>query len=127
VAETEEDLAAHADVLDCVVMRRALRSAREALVQTVEHVVAHGKTQPHAVYAGAVNYLQLAGVVLCGWQMARAMMVSLDRMAEDPAFHAAKVVTARFYAEAVLPTATSLAHTVIIGGDTIAKAPVDMF
>jgi alkylation response protein AidB-like acyl-CoA dehydrogenase len=127
VAETEEDLAAHADVQDCVVMRKALRTAREALVQTVEHVVGHAKTHPHAVYAGAVNYLQLAGVVLCGWQMARAMMVSLDRMAEDPAFHAAKVVTARFYAESVLTTAVGLAQTVIAGGDTIAQAPVDMF
>jgi alkylation response protein AidB-like acyl-CoA dehydrogenase len=126
VAVTEEDLAAHTEV-DCAVMRRALHTAREALEQTVSHIVANAKTNPQAVYAGAVNYLQLAGVVLCGWQLARAMMVSLDSMDQDPAFHAAKVVTARFYAEAVLPTATGLAHMVIAGGDTIAQAPVDMF
>jgi hypothetical protein len=28
-------------------------------------------SEPKTVYAGAVNYLKLAGV-LCGWQMARA-------------------------------------------------------
>jgi len=126
VAMTEEDLAAHTEV-DCAVMRKALRSAREALEQTVDHIVAHAKSHPRAVYAGAVNYLQLAGVVLCGWQMARAMMVSLDHMAEDPAFHAAKVVTARFYAESVLSGAVGLAQSVIAGGDTIALAPADMF
>jgi alkylation response protein AidB-like acyl-CoA dehydrogenase len=126
VALTEEDLAAHTE-LDCAVMRHSLRSARQALEQTIDHIVAQAKTNPHAVYAGAVNYLQLAGVVLCGWQMARAMMVSLDHMAEDPAFHAAKVVTARFYADAVLSTAIGLAQTVITGGETIAQAPVDMF
>ena len=126
VALTEEDLAAHTE-LDCAVMRHSLRSARQALEQTIDHIVAQAKTKPHAVYAGAVNYLQLAGVVLCGWQMARAMMVSLDHMAEDPAFHAAKVVTARFYADAVLSTAIGLSQTVITGGETIAQAPVDMF
>ena len=126
VALTEEDLAAHTE-LDCAVMRHSLRSARQALEQTIDHIVAQAKTKPHAVYAGAVNYLQLAGVVLCGWQMARAMMVSLDHMAEDPAFHAAKVVTARFYADAVLSTAIGLAQTVITGGETIAQASVDIF
>jgi hypothetical protein len=55
------------------------------------------------------------------------MMVALDRMDEDPAFYAAKLVTARFYAESVLPTAYGLATSVVVGGDTIAQAPVDMF
>ena len=126
VATTEEDLAAHSEV-ECAIMRHALRGAREMLVQSINHIVANAKTNPKAVYAGAVNYLQLAGVVLCGWQMARAMMVALDRMEDDPDFYAAKLVTARFYAESVLPTAYGLATSVVVGGDTIAQAHVDMF
>ena len=126
VATTEEDLAAHSEV-ECAIMRHALRGAREMLVQSINHIVANAKINPKAVYAGAVNYLQLAGVVLCGWQMARAMMVALDRMEDDPDFYAAKLVTARFYAESVLPTAYGLATSVVVGGDTIAQAPVDMF
>jgi hypothetical protein len=126
VAMTEEDLATHAEA-DCAVMRRSLRLGREAMEQAIDHIVANAKTDPQAVYAGAVNYLQLVGVVLCGWQMARAMMASLEHMNEDPSFHAAKVVTARFYAEAVLPTAAGLAKSVIWGGETIARAPVSMF
>ncbi|PUE40135.1 acyl-CoA dehydrogenase [Limnohabitans sp. Bal53] len=126
VAMTEEDLALHTE-LDCAAMLKSLRKGREAMERTIDHIVAHTKTNPQAVYAGAVNYLQLVGVVLCGWQMARAMMASLDLLEEDPAFHAAKVVTARFYADAVLPTASGLAQSVISGGETIAHAPVAMF
>ena len=126
MALTEEDLATHAEV-ECAAMRSALRQGREAMEQAVEYIVAHAKSNPQAVYAGAVNYLQLVGVVLCGWQMARAMMASLDHMEEDPQFHAAKVVTARFYAESLLPTATGLAQSVVSGGETIALAPVAMF
>lgn len=126
VAMTEEDLAIHTE-LDCAAMRESLRRGREAMERTIDHIVAHAKSDPQAVYAGAVNFLQLVGVVLCGWQMARAMMASLDHMEEDPDFHAAKVVTARFYADAVLPTAAGLAQSVISGGETIAKAPIAMF
>ena len=126
VAMTEEDLAIHTE-LDCAAMRESLRKGREAMERTIDHIVSNAKSDPQAVYAGAVNYLQLVGVVLCGWQMARAMMASLDHMEEDPDFHAAKVVTARFYADAVLPTAAGLAQSVISGGETIAKAPIAMF
>ena len=123
---TEEDLAAHSEV-ECAVMRHALRHAREAMLQTVDHVVTHAKADPGGVYAGAVNYLQVAGLLLTGWMLARSMMVSLDAMSEDPDFHEAKVLTARFYAESILPSATSLAQTVINGGETIARAKVGMF
>jgi alkylation response protein AidB-like acyl-CoA dehydrogenase len=126
IAMTEEDLAAHSEI-ECGVMRHALRHAREAMLQTVDHVVTHAKVDPVGVYAGAVNYLQVAGLLLTGWMMARSMMVSLDAMSEDPDFHEAKVLTARFYAESMLPGATSLAQTVINGGETIARAKVGMF
>ena len=46
---------------------------------------------------------------------------------DELAAYAAKLVTARFYAESVLPTAYGLATSVVVGGDTIAQAPVDMF
>ena len=126
IAMTEEDLAAHSEI-ECAVMRHALRHAREAMLQTVDHVVTHAKADPRGVYAGAVNYLQVAGLLLTGWMMARSMMVSLDAMSEDPDFHEAKVLTARFYAESILPGATSLAQTVINGGETISRAKVCMF
>ena len=126
IAMTEEDLAAHAEP-ECLVMAQALRAGRHAFEATIDHVLAHARNDAQSVYAGAVNYLKLAGVVLCGWQMARAMMVSLDRMEADRKFHGAKVMTARFYAEAILPQADALATSVMSSGATVNGMLPDMF
>ena len=126
IAVTEQDLAVHTDE-DCAVMRRALEAGRLALESTIDYVVANAKTDTKAVYAGAVNYLMLAGVVLCGWQMARAMMVALGKQDADPLFYGAKVATARFYAEAMLPKAGALAASVIGSGRTVNRMSVEMF
>ena len=80
-----------------------------------------------AVYAGAVTYLKLAGVVLCGWQMARAMMVALDKKKSDPGFYGAKLITARFYAQAILPQADALATSAMGSGATVNAMSTEMF
>ena len=126
IAVTEQDLAAHGEP-ECAVMRQALEEGRHALEATVDYVAAHAKTDTKAVYAGAVNYLKLAGVVLCGWQMARAMMVALDKKDTDQRFYGAKLATARFYAEAILPQASALAASVLNSGRTVNSMSPDMF
>jgi 3-(methylthio)propanoyl-CoA dehydrogenase len=130
MAATEEDLAAHTEPA-CAVMREALAVGRQALASTVDYILATAKTgdkaDTKAVYAGAVNYLLLAGTVLCGWQMARAMMAALDKMDADPLFYSAKVATARFYAEALLPQATALAASVMASGHTVNSVTAEMF
>jgi hypothetical protein len=126
IANTEQDLAAHKDA-NCEVMLKALREGREALESVITYVVGNAKTNIKEVYAGAAGYLRLAGVVVCGWQMARAMMIALDKQAEDPAFYNAKVITARFYAENILCEAQGLASSVINGGATINAMANDMF
>jgi alkylation response protein AidB-like acyl-CoA dehydrogenase len=126
IAATEQYLAAH-DNEDCAAMRQALQQGRLALESTIDFVVANGKSEPKTVYAGAVSYLKLAGIVLCGWQMARALMVALDKMDSDPAFFSAKRVTARFYAESVLTQAEGLAQSIRQSGVTINRMDVEMF
>jgi hypothetical protein len=126
IVNTEQDLAAHGND-DCTAMLGALRQARAALEDAIDFVVTYGKSDPKMVYAGAVNYLKLTGVVLCGWQMARALMVAQDKMDSDPAFFSAKVITARFYAESVLTQASGLAQTIRQGGTTINRMSVEMF
>ncbi|UUZ76504.1 acyl-CoA dehydrogenase [Polaromonas sp. P1(28)-13] len=126
IAITEQDLAAHENE-DCTAMLSALRQGRLALEDAIDFIVANGKSDPKAVYAGAVNYLKLAGVVLCGWQMGRALMVALDRMDSDPAFFTAKLITARFYAESVLTQAAGLAQSIRLAGITTKRMSVEMF
>jgi len=112
---------------ECAQMLASLKDGRLALEATIDYVVQHAGKQTKAVYAGAVNYLKLAGLVLVGWQMARALLVALDQRAQDPSFHAAKIATARFYAEALLPQARALAVSVMASGGTVEGMAEELF
>ena len=57
-------------------MHKRLRAGREAFEQAVDFVAGQGKANPNAVFAGSVTYLMLAGNVVAGWQMARALLVA---------------------------------------------------
>ena len=98
-----------------------------ALESAIDFILANGKSEPKTVYAGAVSYLKLAGIVLCGWQMARALMIAQDKQDSDPAFFTAKQVTARFYAESVLPQAAGLAQSIREAGATTNRMAAEMF
>ena len=94
-------------------MQRQLAQGHRALTAVVEFVVANTKRDPNAVFAGSVPYLKLAGIVLGGWQMARALLVAAEKRADDPSFYGAKIATAQFYAEHVLPQAAALEVSIV--------------
>jgi len=89
-------------------MAKHLARGHDALESVVAFVLANFKSDANAVFAGSVPYLKLAGIVLGGWQMARALLVALDKQAEDRAFYTAKIATAHFYADHVLSQASGL-------------------
>ncbi|MEG0820538.1 MAG: acyl-CoA dehydrogenase [Burkholderiaceae bacterium] len=91
--------------------------AIDAYEQTVDYVVANFKDDIRAVFAGSVPYLMLAGTVHGGWQLARAALVARakKKAGEDVEFHQAKVTTARFYAEHILPRAAALKVAAVSG------------
>jgi len=122
----EQDLLAHGGE-DCTAMHDALNGARQALESTIEHIVANAKADTKAVYAGAVPYLMLAGYTLAAWQMARALIVSIENMDSDFNFYDAKRLTCRFFAESLLPQVSALASTVLHGGETVSRMGVDSF
>jgi 3-(methylthio)propanoyl-CoA dehydrogenase len=96
---------------------RRLAAAVDAYQQAVDFIVGRSKEDLRAVYAGAVPYLKLAGIVHGGWHMARAAIAASARLADDdePEFLRAKVITARYFADHVLVSAGSLADTVTAG------------
>jgi len=110
-------------------MAKRLRAAREAFVEVVDFVAGHTKTSPNAVFAGSVPYLMLAGNLVAGWQLARALMVAEDHVAagEDVAFMTAKIVTARFYAEHILSRVPGLRDSIVEGGDSVNALALDAF
>jgi alkylation response protein AidB-like acyl-CoA dehydrogenase len=96
-------------------MHRHLSAGSLALARVVEFVVAKVKSDPNAVFAGSVPYLKLAGIVLGGWQMARALLVASDKRSEDEAFYGAKIATAQFFAEHILSQAPGIEASIVSG------------
>ena len=112
IAETEDALREGSPTLQEIGAR--LRAAREDFQAVVAHLLT---ASPNAAYAGAVPYLMLAGNLVAGWQMARAVLVAEAALArgEDSDFMSAKMATARFYAHHIL-TETGLQRTRVIDG-----------
>ena len=104
----EKGSAATAPILD------ALAAALEELGEANDWLLAD--RAPAAAAAAATPYLALLGTVAGGWLLARSAVVADVRAeADGDAFYRAKVETARFYAECVLPRAASLKRAAIGG------------
>ncbi|VVD34349.1 acyl-CoA dehydrogenase [Paraburkholderia dioscoreae] len=110
-------------------MKKYLAQGHRSLSAVVEFVVANTKSDPNAVFAGSVPYLKLAGIVLGGWQMARALLVAAGKRDEDPSFYGAKIATAQFYAEHLLPLASALEASIVSakGGESVLALSEDQF
>jgi alkylation response protein AidB-like acyl-CoA dehydrogenase len=92
-------------------------------------VHAYGQ-QPRAAHAVAVAYLKLWGLVAGGWQLGRAALIAADQLAAgegDSQFMHAKIATARFYADCLLPHGSALSHTIVHGGDSVLALASEAF
>jgi len=128
IAATEAQLSDRQSLAARAMLKR-LKAAREAYEQVVDFVAGQTKASPNAVFAGSVPYLMLAGNVMAGWQMGRALMVAEDRLAagEDVAFMNAKIATARFYAEHILSRVPGLRDSILEGGDSVTALALEAF
>jgi alkylation response protein AidB-like acyl-CoA dehydrogenase len=100
----------------------ALAQGVDALERATAWVAQTYPQDPVAVSAGSVPYLELFGVVSGGWLHARAAKAARTRLqdpANDAAFLEAKLATARYYADHVLPQAPGRAHQVMRGGASV--------
>jgi alkylation response protein AidB-like acyl-CoA dehydrogenase len=98
-----------------------LRKALMALEGAIDSVLQqYGKT-PHEVLAGSVPLLRAFGLVLGGWQMARAALVAQQHLQEgrgDAVYLRGKLTSAVFYATHLLPQVSALAETAMFGGES---------
>jgi hypothetical protein len=93
----------------------------------VAYIVLNAKTEIKAVYAGSFAYLRLCGLVLGAWQMARALLAAQELRAGDPHFYEAKIATARFFAENLLPQAQALATSILESGQSTNALTAEQF
>ena len=90
----------------------------------------NGMANPNNIGAGAYAYMQLMGMVTLGWmwlKIASASAKLKDQAGEDRAFHEAKLITARFYAERELAGASALRRKVEAGSESLMALPIEAF
>ena len=114
---------------DAVAVAKRLKAAREAFVDVVNFVAGNTKASPNAVFAGSVPYLMLAGNLMAGWQLARALLVAQDELKAgvDAGFMKAKIITARFYADHLLSKAPGIRDSIVDGADSVTAMALDAF
>jgi alkylation response protein AidB-like acyl-CoA dehydrogenase len=125
----DQALAKSADE-DVRVVRQRLAAGAQAVAECVEYVLAAAGKDPNAAFAGAVPFLMLMGIVAGGWQMARAALIAerkLQKKEGDAAFLAAKIKTARFFADHVLAQAGGLAVAVTQGAGAVMALSEEQF
>jgi butyryl-CoA dehydrogenase len=94
-----------------------LAKAFVRLQQATAQVARAGMANPDEAGAAATDYLRLFGLTALGYLWARMAELSLARLDDDPdGFHRAKVATARFYVERILPQTNALFAAVMAGG-----------
>jgi alkylation response protein AidB-like acyl-CoA dehydrogenase len=128
VSKTDAELARHGDSLETI--RVALKDGCQALVGATEWLFGNFSKDVNIPGAVSFNFLMLMGTVAGGWQMARAAVTAADYLNVDGAdkeFYEAKIITARFYAEQVLPMAGAYRRVVESGSESTMALSEDQF
>ena len=129
VRSTEAELLSTGDAnLKAIAVQLAIGA--QAMEEVVDFVVANFKADIKAVFSGSVPYLKLSGVVLGGWQMARAALIAQAKLQSgegDASFNQAKVATARFFADHVLSSAQGLRTSIVDGSAGVMALTEEQF
>ncbi len=114
---------------DCAAVQKSLADGRSALRGAAEWLLDPANNDLDTKFAGATPFLHLTGTVVAGWLMARAAVAAHSKAANggDRSFLEAKIVTARFYAEHVLPRAHALLPEITEGSGSVLALSEDRF
>jgi hypothetical protein len=128
IEATAQALAASPNA-DAQAFGKRLADARLAFLDAVDFIAANTKADPNAAFAGSVPYLMLAGNLVGGWQMGRALLVAVDRIAagDDVPFMTAKIATARFYGDHILGKAAGIRDAIVHGAAGTLSMPLEAF
>ena len=111
------------------VYAQRLKAARLAFLDAVEFIAGSARANPNAAYAGSVPYLMLAGNLMAGWQMGRALLAAEDALneGENVGFMQAKIATARFYGDHILTQVPGLRDRIVQGGESACALALEAF
>lgn len=108
----------------------ALAKAFGALQLSTATIAQKGMKDPEEAGAAATDYLRLLGLVAMGYCFAKATKLSGLKLffgAEDKAFYDAKIKTATFFFERILPQATTCFLAIKAGKKSMMALPEEAF
>ena len=87
-----------------------------------------GLKNPNEAGAASSEYLKLFALVALAYLWAQMAKVALDKQgSDDSGFYRAKIATAQFFMERILPQTGSLFSAIMVGSKTIMEFPDDAF
>ncbi len=104
-----------------------LSEAVAATRRATDWLLTRGPSSPADVLAGSSPYLRMLGTVVCGGLMAKAALAAAEQTDDPAGFYRAKLVSAKFFGEQLLPGAAALEGPVTAGaGDLFALSPAQL-
>jgi len=98
------------------------------LQQATGYLAQVGMAKPEEAAAGATEYLRLFGMVATAYMWCRMVEVSKDKVdGDDTGFYGAKLTTARFFMQKLLPQCSSLFSSIMAGGSSMMALEEDLF
>ncbi len=115
---------------ELAVIANAVEQASGDLQTATMWLMQNGMANPNNAGAAAYPYMTLMGTVALGlmWlRMAKASSEAIAAGTDDPAFHEGKLVTARFFAERIMPETNALRRKIEAGADSLMALPIEAF
>ena len=129
-ATVTQEIAVAKEVSELADFAGHLEKATGDLQASTMWLMQNGLANPDNAGAASVPYMHLMGIVAVGmmWlRMATAAQRMLAAGEGDAAFLNAKLLTARFYAERIMPDTGSLRRKLEAGAESMMAMPVEMF
>jgi len=109
-------------------IRVALAEGVGQLQSATAWLLEQGSLDPNTAGSASVNMLMLTGIVVGGWQMAlAALAITKGAASDDRTFADAKLLTARFYGQHILPRAQGFAVAAMAGADAVMALAEESF
>ena len=96
---------------------RPVEAALSLLQEATATIIENAANNPEETGAAAVDYLRLFGLTSLGYLWALMAEVSLPKRNDD--FHRAKIATARFYMQRILPQTAGLHGAIMAGAASV--------
>jgi hypothetical protein len=118
------------DDVNATAIAKSLGEALDILGNTSQWLIETAGQDINHAASGATPYLDLFSITVGGWIMAQRFLAAKNDLSmadQDTAFLEAQCITARFYADNILPRATGLAASVTAGGLTVMSLSEEQF